>query len=63
MKMILPALAVVCFALSGVGCASSSCCGKCGGGHGDHSHADGSTHSHDGDKKCCGKCGKDKPAE
>lgn len=53
MKMILPALAVFCFALGGIGCKSTSCtscshdhgakcCGKC-----------------DGAKKCCGKCGKE----
>ena len=60
MKLILPMLAVFCFALSGVGCKSTSCCGKCGGEA--HTHADGSSHSH-GDKKCCGKCGKEKKAE
>lgn len=49
MKMILPFLAVFCFALAGVGC-KSACCGTCGGDHG-HSHAD-------GEKKCCGKDGK-----
>lgn len=52
MKMILPMLAVFCFAVAGagVGCKSTSCghdhgakcCGKC-----------------DGEKKCCGKCGKE----
>lgn len=50
MKMILPFLAVFCFALAGVGCKSTSCCGKCGGEAHGHSHAD--------DKPCCGKDGK-----
>ena len=53
MKLLLPFLAVCCFAVAGVGCKSScsscshdheaKCCGKC-----------------DGANKCCGKCGKDK---
>ncbi len=56
MKFVLPLLAMFCFTLAGVGCASTSCsscdgeakcCGKC-----------------DGDAKaCCGKCGKDKSAQ
>ncbi|MEM9347827.1 MAG: hypothetical protein AAGB26_14550 [Planctomycetota bacterium] len=55
MKMILPALAVFCFAISGVGCQStSSCCGSCGGEA--HTHADGTTHTHGKEEKCCGKC-------
>ena len=57
MKMILPFLAVCCFAMAGVGCQSTQCCGKCGGEA--HTH-DGETHTHGSDKKCCGKCGKDK---
>lgn len=52
MKLIIPMLAVCCFALGGVGCKSTSCCGKCSGGAA-HSHTDG---------KCCGTCGKDKKA-
>ena len=63
MKMILPMLAVFCFALAGAGCKSTcgsacghdhaaKCCGKC----------DGAAKS--GDKKaCCGKCGKTEKAE
>ena len=32
MKFILPLLALFCFSIAGVGCKSSGCCGKCGGG-------------------------------
>lgn len=52
MKMILPALAVFCFALAGVGCKSTSC---------GHSHGDGAKccGKCEGAAKCCGKCGKE----
>lgn len=50
MKMILPMLAVFCFALAGVGCKTTgSCADKC------ESHG----HSHVDSKKCCGTCTKD----
>ncbi|MGB0768884.1 MAG: hypothetical protein ACPGYV_14380 [Phycisphaeraceae bacterium] len=48
MKLLLPFLAVFCFALAGCQSTGSACCGSCGG-HG-HSHA----------TDCCGSCGKDK---
>lgn len=65
MKMILPFLAVCCFALAGVGCKSTSsghghdhgakCCGKCDGASKKCCGKCGKE-----EKKCCGKCGKDK---
>ena len=55
MKMILPFLAVCCFALAGVGC-KSTCGSSCG-----HDHAAKCCGKCDGAKKeCCGKCGGDK---
>ena len=69
MKMILPFLAVFCFALAGAGCKTTSCsscthdhsakcCGKCDGAS---KKCCGKCGGDKGDKKaCCGKCGKDK---
>lgn len=63
MKMILPFLAVFCFALAGVGCKSTSCCGKCGGEAHGHTHTEGEKccgKCSSEKKECCGKCSKDK---
>lgn len=65
MKMILPFLAVCCFALAGVGCKSTGstcshdhgakCCGTCDGAKKDCCGT-----CDKGEKKCCGKCDKAK---
>lgn len=57
MKLILPMLAVFCFALAGFGC--SSTCSSCSHGH-DHAAKCCGKCAGDEAKACCGKCGKDK---
>lgn len=50
MKYLLPLVALFCFSLAGVGCKSTSCCGKCGGGD-----AAAKACPADCDKPCCKK--------
>lgn len=54
MKMILPMLAVFCFALAGVGC-NSTCATGCS-----HDHGAKCCGTCAAEKKCCGKCSKEK---
>ena len=54
MKLMIPMLAVCCFAFAGVGCKSTSCCGKCGGDKA-HSHSDAKTCPANCTKPCCAK--------